>query len=237
METRLIPTVTRDPDLLRAAQALRHRVFVEEGGAAGGPDGLEADPFDAAADHLVLRDPMRAWPGIVATTRLARGTAYTETEFDMGPLRRSGRPLAEMGRTCLHPDHRGGLAAFALLRAALDHMAGQGAEVVVGTASLPGADPAAHLPALRRLMAEALAPAPFRPVARGPNAIRVTGAAPRSAMRRVPAHLKSYLRAGAWVGQDAWLDRAFNTVDVCVVLDLARLRLPRLPAARIPADA
>ncbi|MEM7642687.1 MAG: GNAT family N-acyltransferase [Pseudomonadota bacterium] len=233
----LIPLVTRDPALVRAAQALRHDVFVAEWGARPGPPGLETDDFDADADHLVLRDSARPDLGIVATTRIARGARYTQREFEMGPLMRSRRPLAEMGRTCLHPAYRGGTAAFTLLRAALDHVALLGAEVVVGAASFPGADPQMHLPALRRLTQEALAPPALRPVASGPNAIEIAGEAPRSAMQGVPALIKSYIRAGAWVGQGAWRDPAFNTVDICVVLDLDRLRLPPLPQARVPARA
>ncbi|MEM8824605.1 MAG: GNAT family N-acyltransferase [Pseudomonadota bacterium] len=235
MALRLIPTVTREPDLLRQAQALRHRVFVEERGAMPGANGLEADRFDRRADHVILRDGARPDLGVVATTRIAVGAAYTGREFDMAVLERSGRPLAEMGRTCLHPEYRGGVAAFALLRAALEHLADLGVEVLVGTASFPGADPSAHMPALRRLAAEALAPPELRPVAIGANAIRVTGVAPKAAMRGVPALIKSYVRAGAWVGEGAWRDRAFNTVDICMVLDLARLRLPPVPLARVPA--
>jgi hypothetical protein len=30
------------------------------------------------------------------------------------------------------------------------------------------------------------------------------------------------------VGEGAWVDRTFNTVDVCLVMDLDRLRLPAL---------
>jgi hypothetical protein len=82
------------------------------------------------------------------------------------------------------------------------------------------------MPALRRLREIALAPPAFRPVARGAQAVAVTGTAPPDAMRGVPALIKGYVRAGAWVGDGAWIDAAFNTVDICIVTDLARLTLP-----------
>ena len=220
METGLTFQIGRDA---RAARALRRRVFTDE---IGVPASVEADAFDAGFEHATLHDPARPELGAVAATRVGRGTAYAGAEFDLSRLRATGRPLAEIGRTCLHPDYRGGLASLALFRGVTAHLAGQGVAYLVGTASLPGADPARHMAALRRLRAEALAPERLRPVARGPQAVAVGGPAPRDAMRAVPPLVKAYLRAGAWVGDGAFVDRAFDCVDVCIVMDLARLRLP-----------
>jgi putative hemolysin len=43
------------------------------------------------------------------------------------------------------------------------------------------------------------------------------------AMRAVPALIKAYLRLGGFVGDGAFVDHAFNTTDVCLVLDTARM--------------
>jgi putative hemolysin len=43
------------------------------------------------------------------------------------------------------------------------------------------------------------------------------------AMRAVPALIKAYLRLGGCVGEGAFVDHAFNTIDVCLVMDTARL--------------
>ncbi|RMH48751.1 MAG: ornithine-acyl-ACP acyltransferase, partial [Alphaproteobacteria bacterium] len=45
----------------------------------------------------------------------------------------------------------------------------------------------------------------------------------RAAMRATPSLIKSYLRLGGFVGDGAWIDREFNTVDVCLVMDTARM--------------
>ena len=45
----------------------------------------------------------------------------------------------------------------------------------------------------------------------------------RAAMLEVPALIKAYLRLGGKVGEGAWIDHAFNTTDVCLILDTARL--------------
>ncbi|WGH78796.1 GNAT family N-acetyltransferase [Jannaschia ovalis] len=227
-------TLGRTPEELRAALALRRAVFVGEMGARD-----DGDAHDAACEHLVLRDADRPGLGAVGTLRLAMGAEYTAREFDLSRLVATGRPLAEAGRSCLHPDYRGGTAGLYLFRGLLDALRARGVGYLVGTASFPGADAARHMEALRRLRQEALAPEALRPVAHGPNAVAVAGTAPRAAMRAVPALIKTYLRAGAWVGEGAWRDPDFDTVDICMVLDMAKVPAGPLPriAARMEAAA
>jgi len=43
------------------------------------------------------------------------------------------------------------------------------------------------------------------------------------AMRAVPALIKAYIRLGGFVGEGAFIDLAFNTTDVCVIVDIARV--------------
>ena len=43
------------------------------------------------------------------------------------------------------------------------------------------------------------------------------------AMQSMPALIKAYLRLGGFVGDGVYIDRVFNTVDVCLVMDTARL--------------
>ncbi len=42
-------------------------------------------------------------------------------------------------------------------------------------------------------------------------------------MRGVPPLIKAYLRLGGAVGDGAFIDRDFNTIDVCFVLDTSQL--------------
>ena len=44
-----------------------------------------------------------------------------------------------------------------------------------------------------------------------------------AAIRAVPALIKAYLRLGGVVGQGAYLDRAFNCLDVCLVMDVTQI--------------
>ena len=43
-------------------------------------------------------------------------------------------------------------------------------------------------------------------------------------MVQMPALIKAYLRLGGVVGDGAWRDDAFNTLDVCLVMDTARMK-------------
>ena len=45
----------------------------------------------------------------------------------------------------------------------------------------------------------------------------------RAAMAGMPPLIKAYLRLGGVVGQDAWVDHAFNTTDVFLLMDTAAM--------------
>ncbi len=220
---------------LRAAQRLRYDVFVAEMGSAGpGVDHarrLESDGFDAAFDHLLLID--HAGPGVVATCRLGdagaasrAGRYYSEAEYDLAPLLASGQRLLELGRSCLHPAYRGGPAMYHLWHGLWGVIADRGAEILFGTASFPGTDPAALTHPLSFLHHNHLAPAALRPRSRTGERMDLLPPGRidrRAAMLATPALIKAYLRLGGVVGEGAWVDHVFNTTDVLMILDTARM--------------
>lgn len=234
--------LARDARDLRAAQRLRYRVFVEELGADGPlvdhAARLERDDFDEIFDHLLLIDT-RCDPDtlehvvgvyrLLPSDRLAGGGRfYSEGEYDLTPLRESGRKLLELGRSCVHPDHRGGTGMFHLWNALADYVLERGIEVLFGVASFHGTDIAALTPSLAYLYHHHLAPPGLRVVARGEGYQRMDLLPPealdrKAAMAATPALIKAYLRLGGFVGEGAFIDRAFNTTDVCLVMDTERM--------------
>ena len=42
-------------------------------------------------------------------------------------------------------------------------------------------------------------------------------------MLAMPALIKAYLRLGGFVGEGAFVDRDFNTTDVCLLMDTAAM--------------
>ncbi|MCB5408388.1 GNAT family N-acetyltransferase [Pseudogemmobacter faecipullorum] len=231
-----------DPQDLLGAQRLRYLVFVEELGASGPmvdhSRRLERDAFDPLFDHLILVDN-RIDPAsgdhvagayrLLPCDRLGpEGRFYSEAEFDLAPLRATGRKLLELGRTCVHPEHRGGPAMLLLWNGLADYVLERGIEIMFGPASFHGTDPAALALPLSWLWHHHLAPSEIRVRALGaPRAemdlIPPGQMARAEAMAAMPALIKAYLRLGGFVGDGAWIDRAFNTTDVCLVMDTGRM--------------
>jgi L-ornithine Nalpha-acyltransferase len=233
--------LAQDPRDLRGAQRLRYRVFVQELGGDGPmvdhAAALEQDEFDALFDHLLLIDPHRNPDDLdhvigayrlLPSDQVGAGHYYSEGEYDLTPLRASGRRLLELGRSCVHPDHRGGTAMFHLWNGLADYVLDRQIEVLFGVASFHGTDPAPLAQALSYLHHHHLAP-PALQVAARPAARLEMGIVPsaqldrRAAMASTPALIKAYLRLGGFVGDGAWIDRAFNTTDVCLVMDTAKM--------------
>src|SRR6056297_1463379 len=207
---------------LRAAQRLRYRVFIEELGGDGPmvdhAAGLEQDRFDPFFDHLILIDDAKN-SDIVGVYRLLRddqaeraGQFYSEDEYDLGVLRRSGRRLMELGRSCLDPGYRGGAAMLHLWN-------GLGRYVT---------DPQALAQPLSLLHHRHLAPAGLRVRAheahfQAMDMIAEADLDRRAAMVQVPALIKAYLRLGGYVGEGAFVDHSFNTTDICLVMDARKM--------------
>ncbi|QQA44660.1 GNAT family N-acetyltransferase [Pelagovum pacificum] len=226
------------PADLEAVQRLRYEVFVEELGGTGAlvdhERRLERDAFDSHARHLMVVDET-AGGRVVGVYRLmdredaARaGGFYSESEYDLSPLIDGGRRLLELGRSCLHRDYRGGAAMYHLWTGLAEHVAQTGAEVLFGVASFHGTDVDALAQPLSLLHHRHLAPEASRVRARGAEAVAMDLLPEdqidrRAALLQIPALIKAYLRLGGTVGQGAWVDRAFNTTDVCLVMDTARM--------------
>lgn len=223
---------------LRAAQRLRYKVFVAELGGDGPlvdhQAQLERDEFDPVFDHLILVDPHRdadALDDVVGVYRLlpgdrvaAAGRFYSESEYDLSALKASGRRLLELGRSCVHMEYRGSAAMFHLWNGLADYVADRSIEVLFGVASFHGTDAAALAQPLAYLHHHHMAPEALRVQAR-PEQFQAMDLLPIDqldrtlAMAGTPALIKAYLRFGGFVGKGAWIDHAFNTTDVCLVMD------------------
>jgi putative hemolysin len=234
--------LARDDRDLRAAQRLRYRVFVQELGADGPMvdhgAALECDAFDAVFDHLLLIDTRRdpaALEDVVGVYRLLPGARlgqggryYSEAEFDLSKLRATGREMLELGRSCVHPDYRGGPAMLHLWNGLAGYVLERGIEVMFGAASFHGTDVQALAQPLAYLHHNHLAPEGLRVRAIGGAAQRMdliaaTAVDRRAALAATPALIKAYLRLGGSVGEGAFVDHDFNTTDVLLVMDTAQM--------------
>lgn len=241
--TNLSVRLARDACDLRAAQRLRYRVFIEEMGGDGvlvdHAQRLECDALDPVFDHLLLidhdRDPDKGDHVVGAyrllpDTRLSEaGQFYCDTEFDLTPLHQSGRRLLELGRSCVDPAHRGGVGMLQLWQGLAEYVVSREIEILFGAASFRGTDPACWAQALSYLHHKHLVPASLRVRSLQDN--RFAPLAPdaldlRQAMAQMPSLIRAYLRLGGVVGEGVFLDEAFQTTDVCIILDTQAMSAP-----------
>jgi putative hemolysin len=237
----LILKLAEGAEELRAAQRLRYRVFVEEMGAEVDEEGhqlrLERDRFDPYFDHLLLIDRGIADPmeNVVGVYRLLRGEVaiggcgfYSASEYDLTKIEESGRKSVELGRSCVDRAYRGGAALPLLWQGLADYVLSRQIDILFGVASFHGRDPQAFRQALSYLYHNHLAPEDLRVTAR-PDHAQAMDLIPAdevdrpAALKQVPSLIKAYLRLGGFVGEGAYIDHVFNTVDVCVLMDTARM--------------
>ncbi|WP_075995366.1 GNAT family N-acetyltransferase [Salaquimonas pukyongi] len=231
------------PAEIEAAKRLRYAVFHEERGktgAAGANAELDEDAFDAHCDHLIVVDEKAGTESksrpVIATYRLMNrkmaeraGRFYSAAEYDIASLLKRHKDLSflEFGRSCVAPGYRDKRTVELLWHGSWAYVRRHGHDVMFGCASFEGTDPAVHAEALSLLGEQALAEDEWQVSAVAPS-VSLPILAPeayqaRRALRSLPPILKGYLRLGAIFAREAVIDHAFGTVDVLVLLPVARL--------------
>jgi putative hemolysin len=225
-------TWARHLDEVREAQRLRFEVFaVEMGARLDSPlPGHDIDLFDEYCEHLLVRDS--AGGRVIGTYRVltpaqARriGSTYSDTEFDLTRLRFLRGRMVELGRSCVHPDHRHGGVILALWGALAEFMARNQLDTMIGCASIPmlhNGVVSGHAAASiwTQLREKHLAPIEFHVRPRLPLPVDQLDT---DWPVEPPALIKGYLRLGAKVlGPPAW-DPDFNTADLPMLMRIGDL--------------
>ncbi|MET9747456.1 GNAT family N-acetyltransferase [Streptomyces ardesiacus] len=224
--------LARDEEDVRAAQRLRHDVFAGEMGAllASPRSGHDVDPFDAYCDHLLVREETTGQ--VVGTYRLlpperaaVAGRLYAENEFDLAPLDAIRPGLVEVGRSCVHPDHRDGAVIGLIWAGIARYMTDRGHAWLAGCCSLPLADGGMLAAGTwERVRTKHLAPEEYRVRPLLPWVPRpASPAVPPRARTELPALLRGYLRLGAWVCGEPAHDADFGVADLYVLLPMDRV--------------
>ncbi|MCH9780387.1 MAG: GNAT family N-acetyltransferase [Alphaproteobacteria bacterium] len=221
-----------------AALDLRYRVFYRELSATPDPgkgtahdrdahdrDAHDRDAYDEVAEHLLVFDA----DTIIATSRLITNRDdhetrfYTESEFDVSALRALyPSSLLEVGRTCVESKKRQSSAMQVMWSGLAVYCFAYNIDALFGCGSFHGADMAAHRQTLGWLHHHHLAPAAWRPRALPDHFASIDCSADPAfdpqATPKLPALIKGYLRIGGCIGDGAFIDHAFDTTDVCIVV-------------------
>jgi len=227
---------------------LRFEVFnleLGEGLAESYATGLDVDPFDEFCDHLIVEEV--ATGEIVGTYRLQTGQLaaanlgyYSEREFDFAPYEPLRCEMIELGRACVHAEHRNFNLLHLLWRGIARYAVERNARFLIGCSSISSREPADGVAVYQELQPY-LVRRELRTVPRGQFRFRVVGgggdagrsslslgqilpgSAPLATAGASSKLLHAYLAIGAKICGPPAIDRQFGTIDFLTLLDLHAL--------------
>ena len=212
---------------VQAALRLRFLVFnleLNEGLATAFETGYDTDQFDSVCEHLIVEHI--ASGEVVGTYRLQTGLTalqnygyYSEREFDFAPYKSIRDSIIELGRACIHRDHRSKEVLQLLWRGIAGYAVHHGARYLIGCSSLTSQESArgtaVYLALQSYLVEQHLRTVPTEPF----TMPLVRDAADAS----IPKLLRAYLAIGAKLCGPPAIDREFKTIDFLTLMDLAGL--------------
>jgi len=214
------------PEDVKAAQTLRFLVFnleLNEGLEQSFVTCRDEDPFDAVCDHLLVENTDTG--EVVGTYRLQSGATalanlgyYSAQEFDFSPFKAVRSELIELGRACVHGNHRNLLVLSLLWKGIAAYAAERDARYLIGCSSLSSQDPSLGASVYSQLIRGYLAEPrfqtqPLREWACPMGEVKECGT-------RIPKLLGAYLSLGAKICGPPALDPVFKTIDFLTLLDL-----------------
>lgn len=212
---------------LRAAQRLRFEVFnreLHEGLESAWLTGHDEDRFDAVCAHLLVEENTTGT--IVGTYRMLPGPLaassglgyYSAQEFDFAPFEPHRARILELGRACVHQDHRNQTVVGILWRGIAIFARSCGARFLVGCSSITSQSPAEGAAMYRQLAEKYLAPAEFCTRPRPGYEFPLTPTAGVSA--KIPRLMAAYLMIGCRICGEPAIDREFKTIDFLTLMDM-----------------
>lgn len=229
--------LAQNPAEIFAAQKLRYQVFYEECGAiptnSSAMERRDFDKYDDMADHLLAIDPSRGPKPedyIIGTYRLIRQdripsgqSFYTSGEFNIMPFLTCGGKLLELGRSCILAPYRTRQMLQRLWQGITAYVTDHNIDLMFGCASFHGTDVDAIQKQLAYLYHFHRAPKELCPTGIPGRCVDMNRY-PKDALdqkaifQTLPSLIKGYLRIGAMIGDGAYIDHQFNTIDVCIVM-------------------
>ena len=211
------------------AQRLRFEVFnleLQLGLTSSLASGLDQDAHDGHCDHLLVvdtdRDCLVGTYRLLSFDRVPSFGFYSESEFDLTNVKRSGLRLLELGRSCVALEYRDGRVISLLFRGIAEYLHRTNADALMGCASIHGTE-LPELSTIQEMLSQRFLSDPSLRVypRRGfdiPPLPRTTLVDETSAFRSLPPLFRGYLRLGAKVCGPPAYDRQFGTTDYFVLV-------------------
>ncbi|MCK9557364.1 MAG: GNAT family N-acetyltransferase [Candidatus Cloacimonetes bacterium] len=216
------------------ALKLRHDVFLMELLKRKKRSGLDKDRFDKLCDHLIIID--KRSNNIIGTYRMQSSLHskkwYTATEFHMKQIKRLPGIKLELGRACVHPEHRNAVTISLLWEGINAYVEASGTSYLFGCSSIKTMDRDEigriyqYLLQSGHLSNEHL----VRPKGKFKiNGMKqnyrqydenLLGNIDTNMKEKIPSLLNSYLKVGAKVCGSPALDKSFKCIDFLTLLDI-----------------
>lgn len=214
-----------------AAYRLRFIVFnleLNEGLASAYETGYDTDHFDDVCDHLIVEH--LGTGEVVGTYRLQSGATaaqyfgyYSEQEFDFAPYENMRSRIVELGRACVHRDHRTSEVLNLLWKGIMRYARARNRRYLMGCCSLTSQCPAEGTAVFAALQPYLIEPS----LMTVPTVAFQMPMQPTDAQQPPPRLLRAYLTVGARICSTPAIDRDFGTIDFLTLLDLETMN-PRI---------
>lgn len=221
--------LAQNAEEVRRAQRLRFEVFnleLNEGLVESHFTGLDVDLFDNVCDHLIVEHVPT--DKIVGTYRLQTGARaaakigyYSEREFDFTPYESLRGEMIELGRACVHAEHRNFNLLHLLWRGIARYACERNARFLIGCSSLTSQDPMEGVAMYEQLRGKHLARPKWRTVPHAAFGVDVDLVL--ASCTPPPKLMRAYLSIGAKICGPPAMDREFGTIDFLTLLDLHAL--------------
>ncbi|MEO1292270.1 MAG: GNAT family N-acyltransferase [Pseudomonadota bacterium] len=222
----------------RAVTGLASQGLASQGLASQGVTdeavGIDTDDFDDDCDHVLIEETKTG--SLVCCFRLLPlqsaadiGRSYSAQYYELSALNDFPGPIVEMGRFCIHPDHRNADVLRMAWAAMTRYVEERGFELLFGCSSFEGNDADVYSDAFAMLKERHLAPKRWLPRPKAPKVfqfaklLKLKRPDPKKAMKGMPPLLRGYLSLGGWVSDHAVVDRELNTLHVFTGLEVKRV--------------
>ncbi len=168
---------------------------------------------------------------VIGTYRLIKrshikdlGRYLTENEFDISKL--NGYEVLEVGRAVVKEEYRDGAAINLLWKGVIRYAIEDGIDFMIGTASFHGIDPYEYKDTFIIFVLPLFIPEDIRCTVRKTtfsklDLLKEEEIIEENAKKKMPPLVKGYLRLNATIGDGAYLDIPFNSLDVLIVLKIS----------------
>ncbi|MBX7058845.1 MAG: GNAT family N-acetyltransferase [Leptospirales bacterium] len=214
---------------------LRYNIFnveLQEGLPESHATQKDRDRFDLYCDHLIVVDRARE-NQIVGTYRLLRRSVaaahegfYSQTEFDISGIYDLDGEVAEIGRSCVHPEYRDGSVITHLWMGLAAYMREFNVRYLCGCGSVHSQDPADANRIYAFLREKGALSGDVGFFAKPLPAYQIAGFDPehriedlKAISKQIPPLIKGYIRAGSFINGYPAYDHVFGTTDFFVIFD------------------